>query len=163
MSAPEIKTATIEVDIPAIGFPKFLYFNVLRVEKEPGFRFLQVGLLTSIGVVDSYECAITDFALEQNKETLIDYLAKLGPAEGQLPSIWRGSPVEKKVDVVDILHMSQSAGQSSEIILFAFSLTAAHRVTREQKGGNMAVPAQGLALLRCTVELQKHFITSLYE
>jgi len=159
---PETKSVRFELDLPRGGFRKIGFFNVFRVEKEEGFRLLQVGLVTSLGVVDSFTCVITDFALETNRDSLVGFLKHLGPPQTTSPTPWKGVPVEKGLNIVDILHMAVS-GRSAETTLFSFSVTTLMRVTKSASVDVELVPAEPLALLRCEPELQKHLIATLYE
>jgi hypothetical protein len=161
MSKPEVKTAKLEVGLPAAGFPRCMYFNVFRVEREKGFHFLQTGLVTSLGIIDTYECVVTEMALEQNKESVMAYLGRLGPSQSTAPSTWKGATIENNVDVVDILHMSYR-GAWAEMVFYTFSVTAATRLGRD--GTSLSeVQAQPMILLRCEADVQRDLIASLYE
>ncbi len=99
--------------------------------------------------------------VEQNKESLLGYLNRIGrPAESATP-LWKGIGVEKQTDLADVVTMA-FRGETAETCLFFFSLSAATRM-RKGAAATDGMPGQPLVLLRSTAEMQKHLIVSLYE
>lgn len=159
MSKTTEKEIKLEVNLPHTGFPKTLYFNRLRVDREAGFCLVQFGLVVASDLVDSYCCVLTSDVLQQNQKTLVEYSSKLS-ANGS-PESWKGISASRKVDVADFVAMS-FRGQVAETCLFSFSMCSASRFASSSSAGT-PLPSQPLALLRSSVALQKQLITSLYE
>jgi hypothetical protein len=159
MSKVEEKEIKLEIGLPEAGYPRSMYFNRVRIEREDGLSIVQFGFVTNSGILDSYSCILTKETLKQNQNNLLEYLGRIGrPAEK--PAMWKGT-VEKHTEVADIIAMSFQ-GTMAETCLFAFSMTAATRLRRanvEQR----SITAQPLILLRSTAETQKELIVSLYE
>ena len=154
----EQKEVKLEIGLPSEGFPKALYFNRLRVEREGDVCLLQFGLVSESSLLDSYTCVFPQEALQQNQKSLLEYLNKTGrPAAS--PTEWKGAPVEKEVHVADVIAMAFRGGMA-ETCFYVFSLCAASRV---KKTGSETIDAQPLALLRSSADLQKQLIVALYE
>ena len=155
------KEIKLEVQLPSEGFPKVLYFNRFRVDRDNGFTLAQFGLVVASDLVDHHSCVFSENVLKQNEIPLLDYLNRIGrPAELE-PSAWKGVTAIRSTDVADIISMAYR-GDVAETAFYLFSLVAA---TRGKKGAERetALKAQPLLLLRSTSELQKQLIVSLYE
>jgi hypothetical protein len=159
VSKVEQKEVTLEVGLPPDGFRKSLYFNRFRVEREEGFCLVQFGLISASALLDTYSCSLPKEALEQNRKSLLEYLNRIGRPAEKPAAIWKGAPIEKQVDVADIIAMA-FRGEIAETCLYVFSICS---VTRLGKSGTGSMLAQPLALLRCGPELQRRLIESLYE
>src|SRR5208283_5057326 len=123
MSKPTEKEIKLDVSLPQSGYPKTLYFNRLRVDRDEGFCLVQFGLVVASDLVDSYSCVLTDDMLKHNQQALVDYVKKLGPAEAEDTS-WKGVTASRKADVADIVTMSFK-GDLSETAFYVFSMSAA--------------------------------------
>ena len=161
MSDQQQREIRLEIGLPSGGFPKTLYYNRFRVDRDNGFSLAQFGLFVASDLVDHYSCVFCGDTLKQNQQTLIEYLNRLGrPAETK-PVSWKGITVSRQTDVADVITMAYR-GDVAETALYVFSLSAA---TRSRKGAaaETSLAAQPLVLLRSSAELQKQFIVSLYE
>ena len=125
MSKSTEKEIKLDVGLPQNGFPKTLYFNRLRVDREDGFCLVQFGLVVASDLVDSYSCVLSDEVLKHNQQALLAYVGKLGPAEVDTTA-WKGVTASRKADVADIVMMS-FRGNLSETALYVFSMCAASR------------------------------------
>jgi hypothetical protein len=160
MSKSTEKEIKLDVGLPQNGFPKTLYFNRLRVDREEGFCLVQFGLVVASDLVDSYSCVLSDEVLKHNQQALLEYVGKLGTAEVDA-TVWKGVTASRKADVADIVMMS-FRGNQSETALYVFSACAASRAVLTPTTG-VSLPSQPLVLLRSSTALQKHLITVLYE
>jgi len=161
MSKPTEKEIKLDVSLPQNGFPKTLYFNRLRIDRDEGFCLVQFGLVVASDLVDSYSCVLTNDMLRQNQQSLLDYVKKLGTAEA-VDASWKGATASRKADVADVVSMS-FRGDLSETVFYVFSMCAATNAARATVGGaNSSLPSQPLVLLRSTTALQKQLITVLY-
>jgi hypothetical protein len=149
----------VNISLPEKGFPKTLYFNRVRVDSDAGFCFVQFGLVVASDLIDSYSCVFTDESLKHNRDTLIQYMPKLGSGDGA-PS-WKGVTASRNTDVADIFAMS-FRGNMAETALYIFSLTGATRAITTQPT-NPVLSAEPLVLLRSTPILQKQLIAELYQ
>lgn len=103
VSKVEQKEIKLEIGLSPTGFPKTMYFNRFRIEREEGLCLVQFGFVSASGLLDSYSCVLPKEALTQNQKVLLDYLNRIGrPAENS-PLAWKGAPVEKQTEVADII------------------------------------------------------------
>lgn len=161
MSKSTEKEIKLDVGLPQNGFPKTLYFNRLRVDRDEGFCLVQFGLVVASDLVDSFSCVLTDDALRHNQQSLVEYVKKLGAADADEIS-WKGVAASRKADVVDVITMS-FRGNLAETVLYVFSMCAATNAVRAAASGSVEkLPSQPLVLLRSTAALQKQLISLLY-
>jgi hypothetical protein len=160
VSTTEPKETKLEISLPQGGFPKVMYFNRFRVDRDPEFKLVQFGLIVDTDLVDGYSSILPNDALRQNEKSLLDYLNRIGRAAENADGSWKGLTGECHASVADIITMAHRGGVA-ETGLFIFSLSAA---TRLHKAGaaNETILAQPLVLLRSSAELQKQLIQSLY-
>ncbi len=161
VSKVEQKEVRLEVGLPPTGFPRSMYFNRFRIEREGALLVVQFGLVSGSGLLDSYSCAFSKDMVEQNKESLLAYLNRIGRAAEGAPPPWKGIGVEKETEVADVVTMA-CHGETAETCLFFVSLSAASRV-RKGAAAKHGIPAQPQALLRSTANMQKQLIVGLYE
>src|ERR1017187_1833516 len=128
MSKSTEKEIKLDVSLPQSGFPKTLYFNRVRVDRDQGFCLVQFGLVVASDLVDSYSCVLTDEMLQQNQQALVDYVKKLGAMEAEEIS-WKGVTASRKADVADVVSMS-FRGDLSETVFYVFSMCGDRKSTR---------------------------------
>lgn len=161
MSKTTEKEIKLDVNLPQNGFPKTLYFNRLRVDRDDGFCLVQFGLVVASDLVDSYSCVLTDEMLQQNQQALLDYVKKLSATDAEEIS-WKGVTASRKADVADVVTMS-FRGDLSETAFYTFSMCGATNAARAATSGvGGALQSQPLVLLRSKAALQKQLITVLY-
>jgi len=161
VSKAELKEVKLEVGLPPIGFPRSMYFNRFFLEQEGALCLLHFGFVCTSGLMDSFACVITKEALDLNRDSIINYLNKTGRPKDASPPPWNGAGVEKRIHMVDIMAMAVR-DQMAETCLYLFSHSAASRLA-QTGSATSAIPAQPVALLRSTPEMQKHMIIGLYE
>ena len=120
----EQKELKLEIGLPSEGFPKTLYFNRFRVEREGEVCLLQFGLVSESTLLGSYTCAFPQEALHQNQKSLLDYLNKTGRPTTS-PTEWKGAPVEKQVEVADVIAMAFRGGLA-ETCFYVFLVMRGH-------------------------------------
>ena len=162
VSKTEQKEIKLEIQLPQGGFPKSMYFNRFRIEREDGFCIVQFGLITASGLLDSCTCVFTQEALEDNRAALLDYLNRIGRPAEKTPVLWKGPALERQTEVADIITMSFRKGMA-EIGLYSFSQFAATKSAQKGSSGMQGIIGQAMVLLRCTAETQKQLIVALYE
>lgn len=160
MAKTEQKEHQLQILVPDLGFPRTMYFNRFRVEKEDGFTIVTFGLVSSSGIlVDTYCCTFTDEALANNRTALLEYYGRTGePKTSTLP--WQGVASTQKSDVADVVSMTFQ-GKNAETALVLFAHVAAFRIARS--GESKQVPGQAVVLLRSSTDAQKQLIKALYE
>jgi hypothetical protein len=160
VSKSEQKEIQVEVRMPRGNYPKVMYFNRFRVDKEDGFSVVHFGLVGASGLIQDYYCCVfMSETLKQNKQSLVDYLTKLGALKGDLPTVWQVALPGHKTEVADIISMAHRSG-IAEIGLSIFSLISTLNVKPDDSKN--ILEAQPLALLRSDVETQKQLIADLY-
>jgi hypothetical protein len=163
MGKTEQSEIKLTVGLPLFerGFPRTMYFNRFCIKRQDDVRLLQFGLVVEGVLVDKFSCLISSLSLEMNKQTLLEYCTRMGhPAEDE-PPVWSGFSTEQSAHLIDAVSMA-GRGVEGETCFYYIS----HFATwREKKSGesDLTLTAQPVALLRSPVDLQKHFITLLYE
>ena len=160
MSKPTENEVKLEVVLQLAGFPRTLYFNRLRVDRDNGLTLVQFGLVVASDLIDSYSCILTDATLQQNQASLLDYIKKLGPDVAK-DFAWKGVGATRKSDVADVVSMSFRGGDA-EIIFSVYSICAASQIARAGSTASSSIPSQPLILLRSKMALQKELIAALY-
>ena len=156
----EQKETKLEIGLPQGGFPKTMFFNRFRIDRDADFSLVQFGLVVAADLVDGCSCLLPSETLQQNKQTLLDYLNRIGRAEKSSDISWKGLSGERRADVADVITMA-FRGEMAETCLFVFSWTAATRA-KKTSATSEAIIAQPLVLLRSSAELQKQLIEALY-
>lgn len=136
-------------------------FNRFSVEPMEGHLLLHFGLVGSQGFpYDVYSCSIDKQDLESNRDRMVKYLEKIGGAATGKQEKWTPPLELRKVEVIRFISMS-STGVSGEIGLLSFALTA---LMTPQTGSSAPKPVEpdALALLTCSIEMQKYVIAQLY-
>lgn len=136
-----------------------MYFNRFRIIREDGLIIIHFGLdCASEGLLDHYSCAVTSVTLDQNQDSLLNYLKNTSRPTEKAPA-WNRVFPPGQVAVVDIFQMS-SIGDRSETILCFFSMIAANEAVREKK---QTIPGTYHILLRSSRVIQAQLIAALYE
>jgi len=157
----EQKEINVEVELPESGFPKCMFFNRFRIQRESDFILLHFGMDSGTdGVVDHYSCTISFHALDHNKQSLLDYLSRSPKSKEKAPT-WNKSFPINHVEAFDIFNMSFS-NEVAETVLSLYPLTVASRMVT-QHSGTTKIRAHPLVLLRSTTEMQMQLIVALYE
>ena len=161
MSKSEQKEVRLEIRLPKGGYPKTMFFNRFRVEREDGFCIVHFGLVASSGLLQDYYCCVLPHqTLQENEKSLVGYLGKIGEPKEKCPAGWQGVIAGQKAEVADIISMSLRSDMA-ETSFCVFSMTAASRF--KPGGSTEALEAQPLVLLRSAVEMQKQLLVALYE
>jgi len=157
----EHKEIKIDVRMPDSGFPKCMFFNRFRVQREKDFLLLHFGLDSATeGILDHYSCTTSYEALEQNKNSVIDYLSR-SPRPKEKAPVWNKSLPLSRVDAFDIIGMSYN-NKVAETVLSLFPLTVASQIAL-LGADDINTTAHPLVLLRSTTETQMQLIVALYE
>jgi hypothetical protein len=157
----EQKEINIEVELPESGFPKCMFFNRFRIQREKDFLLLHFGMDSGTdGVLDHCSCTISHHALDQNKNSLIDYLSRLPKPKEKAPAWNKSFPIDQ-VDAFDIFNMSYQ-NEIAETVLSLYPLTVGARKAIEHSG-DLKIRAHPLVLLRSSTEIQMQLIVALYE
>jgi hypothetical protein len=160
--AVEVQKQAVEVRLSFANFPRRMYVNRFRIERDDDCCIAHFGLLAPSGVlVDHYCCVITKFTLEQNKASLIAYLQRIGQP-GSKPERWQPPAHAQQTDIADIVSMSHR-DEITETAFSGFSMIAATRAKPSQGSTDVHIDAQPLILLRSEAELQKQLLVALYE
>ena len=148
----------VQFEFPRHGYRRLMPFNRLFVERIDSLVVLHFGLLNNSGqLLDRYSTGIYQLELDGQKESLMDYLGKVGSL-GDPPPVWQPPPSQSPVEVFNHI------GVTSNLHVAETSLNnVAVRVVNELRrttGGT--IPIDPIALLRSTQEIQKHLIKELF-
>jgi len=164
----EQKEIAVEVRLPDSGYPKCMYFNRFRIQREKDFVLLHFGMDSGTeGILDHYSCTITYDGLENNKHSLIDYLNR-SPKPKEKPVVWTKSLPVDRVDAFDIFVMSFYKN-IAETVRSLYPITIGSQLpllkTSEPTTNLhvLAIKAHPLVLLRSNTETQMQLIVALYE
>jgi hypothetical protein len=149
---------TLEIQPPLVGYPRFVAFNRISIERVDIFVLMHFGLLgTSGGLLDSYSCAIPSLELELQRKSLMDYLGR-SSSLGDPPPDWQAPATGRPIDLCNHIGLCGNPALG-EITLNNF----VGRAAAEIQGNRKTIAAQPVALLKSTMELQKHWINALFK
>jgi hypothetical protein len=154
---------------PAHYFATFMV-NRLNVERHIGFTIGRFGLMDDSGkLLDSVGFIFTETMLKELRENLVSYSSKVGTEKTKSP-IWKPNvkPITEdkeefaisRYGVVDFIHLTNWEDAYAEICFWSYSKAklADHLASNEKQ----PFPTWGLALLRCSLDLQREFLEALY-
>jgi hypothetical protein len=161
--------ANVSLAHPAQYFATYMV-NRLNVEKHEGFLVGHFGLMDDSGkLLDSVGFIFTDTMLKELRENLVSYSAKIETATKKSP-VW--NPIVKPImedkdgfavsryGVVDFIHLTNWEDKYAEICFWSYS--KAKLADHLASNINQPFPTWGLALLRCSIDLQREFLEALY-
>jgi hypothetical protein len=155
----QLRESAVNIKLPRGAYPRCMFFNRFRIEKVEGICLMYFGLVVpSVGLADHYCCVIGEKALLERRESLIQYLDRMGRSKDR-PTPWQSSPMQIKTDVADVINMAHGEGVA-EITLSFFSHWALNLAAKEETSPELE--AHPVALLRSEIEIQKQFIEALY-
>ena len=156
------KEVSINVRMPQSGFPKLMYFNRFKIEKDDIFATIYFGFASKSAVlIDQLVIVMPLDALKHQQSNLLQYREKAlarsstvrQPEWQPVPSINMGSQLG------DLINMS-SGGKMAETSFCALSTHAA--IEKSRSGSSVPLRAQPVALLRSSFDLQLSLIEELY-
>lgn len=147
----------IEIQIPQGGYRRLMIFNRIYVERVESFVLMHFGFIGKSGaLLDSYCCGISILELEAQKKSLMDYLGQAGSL-GDPPPEWQPTASETQIDVCNHVGLCGNP-DLAEITLNNFVGRAVAELPSSRK-----ITPDPVALLRSTLNLQKHWIKALYQ
>jgi hypothetical protein len=148
----------VQLEIPRHGYRRLMPFNRFFVERVDTIVILHFGLLNNSGLLlDRYSAAISQRELDGQKPSLMEYLGKLGSL-GEAPPAWQPPAGPSSIELFNFVLVSSNS-EVAELGLNNVVVRAVNDL-RQTTGGK--VPAEPIALLRCTQETMKHLIRELY-
>jgi hypothetical protein len=168
-SKPQPALANVNLAHPHAYIATFMV-NRFCLFKNSGFTVAHFGLIDDSGkLLDRFGCIFTDSVLNDLKENLVTYSAKIGTTKNKKPA-WmpnvedaedRRSEVSlSQYGVVDFIHLTNWQEAHAEICFWNYSKASlADHMAQQVK---TPFPAWGLALLRCDLDFQKEFLEALY-
>jgi hypothetical protein len=155
---------SVSVQLPSALFPVILYFNRCGVQDVEGHKMLHFGFVAKSSgeeeLVAAYACLLEKSTISANREQWVKYLASIGLPENEDPMDWR-VPYAKiaSLPMANLATFSRADGESE----FRFyNMSIGDAVTNRDAGDTTAILGQPLALLRCSVSLQRSILVSLY-
>lgn len=147
---------SLKLEFPKSGYRRSMPFNRFQIERVDNLIISHFGLVSNSGLLlDRYSCAIFALELEYNKDSLMDYLGKVGTLADP-PPVWQAHSVQLPVELFNQINVTSNP-QLAETTLH--NVTA--RAIAESTGSS--IQFEGVALLRSGLSLQAHWIRALYD
>jgi hypothetical protein len=148
----------VQIETPRGGYRRSMPFNRFYVERVDTFVIIHFGLVSHSGlVIDRYSACVCQLELNGQKESLMEYLGKLGSL-GDAPPPWQPPATPATVELFNHALITSNP-EVAELGLTNILVRAVNDL-RQSTGGK--VPAEPVALLRSTQETVKHLIRALY-
>ena len=163
----EPKEVMLEVKLPDSGYPRCMFFNRFRIQREKAFVLLRFGMDSETdGLLDHYSCVISYEALENNKASLLDYLSRSFKPQ-EKPALWSRAIPVGHVDAFDMFTMSFYKVVAETVLslnpITVGSFLAMRLSERGAEHKDAIIKAHPIVLLRCLTTTQMQFIVALYE
>jgi hypothetical protein len=154
----------ISVDASDFETSDVLFFDRFTIETGPAFCELHFGFYGQARDARSgLIVVIARKAIEEAKQSMLDYLQQLGPMPDPTEPLPCKLPAEAKAVPADVIGVARH-GSVAEIIFHTFSWrTAVERARSADARKEERLKAICIALLRCDLEVQKRWILGLYE
>ncbi len=143
--------------------------NRFAIKRDDGFVLCHFGLINRSGVlIDRFACVLADSTLENLKENLLQYSDMVGLSKVAIPD-WDPPPLRIKdsvsmmldmLPVADFVHLSNLLDKNAEICFLNYSHGS---LTEAGRRGDTDFPTWGLAMIRCTLDLQREYLRKLYD
>lgn len=136
-------------------------------QREDGFMIAHFGLVNSKGeLIDYFRCVLPEHTLEAQKENLVQYSERVGSPKEKCPAWDLPAPDSRlanvlTVPVVDFVHTTNWDEAYAEICFWNYS--RASLADKSVTGKRVEMPTWGVALVRCKIDLQRGFLSDLYE
>ena len=159
--------ANVSLAHPAQYFATYMV-NRLNVERQTGFMIGRFGLMDDSGrLLESVGFIFTDTMLKELRENLVSFSAKIETANKKSPA-WKPEVKQAAAEsfaglqygVVDFIHLTNWEDKYAEICFWSYS--KAKLADHLASNINQPFPTWGLALLRCSIDLQHEFLEALY-
>lgn len=149
---------TISFEMPREGYRRLMPFNRFYIERLDTIVVLHFALVNSSGLLlDRYSSAIYQIDLDMQKESLMEYLGKVGSLN-DAPAVWQPPGGLFPVELFNNIGVTSNVNVAET----TFNNIVVRAVTDLRQGKGGTIPISPLALLRSTQELQKHLIKELY-
>lgn len=143
---------SVRIEVPKSGYRRLMAFNRFYIESVDGFLIMHFALLNTSGVLhDRYACTISKAELSFQKESFMNYLGKVGTL-GDPPPAWQPTP---SIAPIDFCNYFGLIGNSDFAEINLCNVSA--RTASEAKP-NAQISADAIALLRCSLEVQTHWL-----
>jgi hypothetical protein len=154
MSKGEVK---INLSVPATGYPRRMFFNRFAIQWIGGHALTYFALVDDSGILrDVFACMLSRQTLKESKESLGSYLGRIGSPKGA-PAAWSPPNQPMTTDVASVINMGYT--EDAEIVLGIFAVVPA---INQAKLSDKEIQVDGVACLRCDLEIQRQFVAALY-
>jgi len=154
MSKGEVK---IKLSVPVTGYPRRMFFNRFAIQWIGGHALTYFALVDGSGILrDIYACMFSRQTLKESKESLGGYLGRIGSPKGA-PAPWSPPSQPMATDVATVINMGYT--EDAEIVLGIFAVVPA---IQQAKLADKEIQVDGVACLRCDLELQRQLVAALY-
>jgi len=162
MAKTPAQKATVEVklELPQGRFEIVLYFNEFGIETLDGHKLVHFALQTASGLSNSWSCIFESDMLAVYKEDWLRYALDVGLPDAEIEHKWKPQTMNA-APMTNFVAWSRR-GVQAEIRCFNFSFGEISVKTKETPKAPLAVTTQGLALLRCSLDIQRQLLLALY-
>lgn len=158
---PKEKETKLQFRLPLEGYSKTLYANRVRIESVEGGKLCVFALFDNrMGVIDQAGLFLSSFALQQNRKSLLDYVQRV-PKDPPDPELFPAPLGVGKACLFPDIIGTTANDQEAEIAFALMPTVAAVNRSKTDDKENV-FDAQGLALIRCSIAVQRYFIKELY-
>ena len=161
----EPKTKTITITLPQGQFPVITYVNRCGVENVDGHKLVYFGFANEVdkreSVLSVFACIFERPMLDLQRKSWLEYLRDIGYPAEEKKLDWQ-PPAERVhgVTVVNAAALSRS-GDYAEIRCFNYSMGDV--LGKSNEVGEQAIAGQTIALVRCTLDMQRQFLAALFD
>jgi hypothetical protein len=139
----------------------------MAVKRHDDFLVAHFGLIVEKStLIDRFTCIFSGNTLETLKDNLVQYSDEIGVPKGKItpwnPSIpaW-SETTHLSFPVIDFIHLTNWEEKYAEICFWNYS--HAHVADIVRSGQQEQISPWGVALVRCSIDLQRAFLKDLYE
>lgn len=152
-------TTGLRLTIPKTGYRTAMYFNRYQLLRLDCGVLMRFGLFASSAMVGFYECFLGNRCIENQKDDLLQYLGRSEHLIGTRPEIVGiNAPQWSQPENVDLLRLAH--WDEAEICMCRVAVGPWTGVQHPE--GVQEVPAEPVAVLRCTVSTQLNLVKDLY-
>ena len=160
-----VEPVTISLRYPPAYIFSFMA-NRYALEPDKGFTVVHFGLLNVSGLlIDQLTCVLPEHTLKAQQKNLVQYSDSIGRPQNPIPP-WHPSARdftkrEMNIPVVDFVRLLHWEDAHAEICFWNWSQAAMADLV--QTGHPEQLVPFGVALIRCSMDLQRAFLLDLYK
>lgn len=154
---------TIKIELPQGAFPFVMYANTFGIEVVDGHKLIHFGLeLLPNRLLGAWACLLEGSLIEHEKDNWLNYLREISFPQSANSATFRCPPEKLACVPLSNLVTWCRSGELAEMRLFNYA--AGYVLEGRRNGeGETTIKGQGLALIRCTLDMQRQLLETLYQ